>query len=100
MACWGRCSGNHIPDGGDTGHGKTFNINGDCKQVFLDFPAQLRGYYINRDRKPAFQSVILAGVYDVRNSAGKSGQRKTTNSIVPGILQECLKAMKMTTIPA
>jgi hypothetical protein len=36
-------------------------------QVFLDFLAQLRGYYINRDRKPAFQSVILAGVYDVRN---------------------------------
>lgn len=67
MDCWGRCSGNHIPDGGDTGHGKTFNINGDCKQGFLDFLAQLQGYYINRDRKPAFQSVILAGIYDVRN---------------------------------
>lgn len=36
-------------------------------QVFLDFLAQLRGYYINRDRKPSFQSVILAGVYDVKN---------------------------------
>lgn len=36
-------------------------------QVFLDFLAQLRGYYINRDRKPTFQSVILAGVYDVKN---------------------------------
>ncbi len=36
-------------------------------QVFLDFLAQLRGYFINRDRKPAFQSVVLAGVYDVRN---------------------------------
>lgn len=36
-------------------------------QVFLDFLAQLRGYYINRDKKPAFQSVILAGVYDVKN---------------------------------
>lgn len=34
-------------------------------QVFLDFLAQLRGYYINRDRKPAFHSVILAGVYDI-----------------------------------
>ncbi len=36
-------------------------------QVFLDFLALLRGYYINRDRKPTFQSVILAGVYDIRN---------------------------------
>lgn len=36
-------------------------------QVFLDFLAQLRGYYIRRDKKPAFQSVILAGVYDVKN---------------------------------
>ena len=36
-------------------------------QVFLDLLAQLRGYYINRDRKPTFQSVILAGVYDVKN---------------------------------
>ena len=36
-------------------------------QVFLDFLAQLRGYYIKRDRTPTFQSVILAGVYDVKN---------------------------------
>lgn len=36
-------------------------------QVFLDFLSQLRGYYIDRDRSPAFQSVILAGVYDVKN---------------------------------
>lgn len=36
-------------------------------QVFLDFLAQLRGCYINRDVKPTFQSVILTGVYDVRN---------------------------------
>lgn len=36
-------------------------------QVFLDFLAQLRGYYINRSRVAAFQSVILAGVYDIRN---------------------------------
>lgn len=36
-------------------------------QVFLDFLAQLRGYYINRDRFATFQSVILAGVYDIRN---------------------------------
>ena len=36
-------------------------------QVFLDFLAQLRGYYIRRDIQPTFQSVILAGVHDVRN---------------------------------
>lgn len=36
-------------------------------QVFLDFLAQLRAYYIDRDIQPAFQCVILAGVYDVKN---------------------------------
>lgn len=36
-------------------------------QVFLDFLAQLRGYYINRNRFATFQSVILAGVCDIRN---------------------------------
>ena len=36
-------------------------------QVFLDFLAQLRAAYLDRDEAPTFQSVILAGVYDVRN---------------------------------
>lgn len=36
-------------------------------QVFLDFLSQVRGYYIDRDEIPFFQSVILAGVYDVKN---------------------------------
>lgn len=36
-------------------------------QVFLDFLAQLRGYYIHRKERATFQSVILAGVYDVKN---------------------------------
>lgn len=36
-------------------------------QVFLDFLAQLRGYYIDRDVTPAFRSVILACVYDIKN---------------------------------
>lgn len=36
-------------------------------QVFLDFLAQLRGYYLHRDRFAAFQSVILASVYDIKN---------------------------------
>lgn len=33
-------------------------------QVFLDFLAQLRVQYIKRFQQPAFQSVILAGIYD------------------------------------
>lgn len=36
-------------------------------QVFLDFLAQLRGYYLSREDTPIFQSVILAGVYDIKN---------------------------------
>lgn len=36
-------------------------------QVFLDFLAQLRGYYINRSKYPTFRSVILAGVCDIKN---------------------------------
>ncbi|MBR1442286.1 MAG: AAA-like domain-containing protein, partial [Firmicutes bacterium] len=36
-------------------------------QVFLDFLAKLRAGYLKRQSKPTFQSVILAGVYDIRN---------------------------------
>ncbi len=36
-------------------------------QVFLDFLAQLRDLYLDRDASPTFQSVILAGVYDIKN---------------------------------
>ena len=36
-------------------------------QVFLDFLAQIRAQYINRFQQTAFQSVILAGVYDIKN---------------------------------
>ncbi len=38
-------------------------------QVFLDFLAQLRSCYLDRELKnrASFQSVILAGLYDVRN---------------------------------
>ncbi len=36
-------------------------------QVFVDFLAQLRACYLKRKRTPVFQSVILAGVYDVRS---------------------------------
>lgn len=36
-------------------------------QVFLSFLALLRGYYLDRKNRPAFHSVILAGVYDIKN---------------------------------
>lgn len=36
-------------------------------QVFIDFLAQLRGYYLAREVSPIFHSVILAGVYDIKN---------------------------------
>lgn len=36
-------------------------------QVFLDFLAQLRAGYLEREMIPTFQSVILAGLYDIRN---------------------------------
>lgn len=40
-------------------------------QVFLDFLAQLRFNFLNRDIAPTFQSVILAGVTDVRHLKAK-----------------------------
>lgn len=45
-------------------------------QVFLDFLAQLRNYYLEREAvgAPAFQSVILAGVYDIKNLKRKIRQ--------------------------
>lgn len=45
-------------------------------QVFLDFLSQLRGYYIHRSERPTFQSVILAGVYDVKNIKRKIRSEK------------------------
>lgn len=36
-------------------------------QVFIDFLAFLRRYYLNRTQKPIFHSVVLAGVYDIKN---------------------------------
>ena len=51
-------------------------------QVFIDFLAQLRAYYLKRRRIPVFQSVILAGVYDVRNIRRKirADEEHKTNS--------------------
>lgn len=36
-------------------------------QVFIDFLAQLRGYYFARDEMSIFHSVILAGMYSIKN---------------------------------
>lgn len=36
-------------------------------QVFIDFLAMLRGYYLGREEKATFHSVILAAVYDIKN---------------------------------
>jgi hypothetical protein len=51
-------------------------------QVFIDFLAQLRGYYIHRESRPIFQSVILSGVYDVKNIKRKikTDDEKKVNS--------------------
>lgn len=43
-------------------------------QVFLDFLSQLRGYFNHREERPIFQSVILAGVYDIKNLKQKIRQ--------------------------
>lgn len=53
-------------------------------QVFLDFLAQLRYYYLERaaQNSAAFHSVILAGVYDVKNLKRKlrGDEEHKTNS--------------------
>ena len=36
-------------------------------QVFIDFLSQIRSYYLKRDKMPIFHSVILAGVYNIKN---------------------------------
>ena len=37
------------------------------QEVFLSFLGTLRDKYLKRKNRPAFQSVILAGVYDIKN---------------------------------
>ena len=51
-------------------------------QVFLDFLSQLRGYYLHRRKRPTFHSVILAGVYDIKNLKHKirPDEQHKTNS--------------------
>lgn len=51
-------------------------------QVFIDFLAQFRGYYLKRTRNgsPTFQSVILAGVHDIKHLKGKMNKSSDTAS--------------------
>ncbi len=37
------------------------------QEVFLEFLGMLRDKYLKRKKRPTFQSVILAGVYDIKN---------------------------------
>ncbi len=50
-------------------------------QVFIDFLAQLRGYYLLRTLKdvPTFWSVILAGVHDIKHIKGKISRQTEPN---------------------
>lgn len=51
-------------------------------QVFVDFLALLRGYYLHRMEEPIFRSVILAGVYDIKRLKQKirvEGEHKTNS---------------------
>lgn len=41
--------------------------NASNNQVFISFLSMLRGYYLDRKNKDIFHSVILAGVYDIKN---------------------------------
>ena len=62
-------------------------------QVFLDFLAQLRASYIERRDDPsvgAFQSVILAGVTDVKHLKAKIRPTKIIKKTARGILLRTL----------
>ena len=37
------------------------------KEVFMSFLGMLRNQFLNRDERPAFWSVVLASVYDIKN---------------------------------
>ena len=47
---------------------------------FIKFLGLLRSMYLSRDRIPAFQSVILAGVYDIKNLKLRSEEQHQYNS--------------------
>ena len=63
-------------------------------QVFLDFLAQLRSIYLKRTKNPdipAFQSVILAGVTDIKHLKGKIRDNEQHKVNSPWNIAEDLK---------
>lgn len=48
-------------------------------EVFLDFLGMLRDKYLKRQNRPTFRSVILAGIYDIKNLK-KNMQVKSTQA--------------------
>ena len=52
-------------------------------EVFATFLGCLRDMYLKRDTRPVFQSVILAGVYDIKNLKGKIRPEKEHASDSP-----------------
>ena len=49
------------------------------QEIFLDFLGMLRDKYMKRRSRPTFRSVILSGVYDIKNlklRIGKDGERQ------------------------
>ena len=48
---------------------------------FLDFLSQLRDMYLQKRVKTTFQSVILAGVYDVKNLKSKIREEEKGNRL-------------------
>ena len=49
-------------------------------QVFIDFLAQLRGYYLDRENRSTFHSVIFAGVYDIKKLKLRTEEEHQYNS--------------------
>ncbi len=67
-------------------------------QIFLDFLGKLRSNYLKRQKRKSyktFQSVILAGVMDVKHLKSLPG----TASRIPSLGCRCMDWSKMTIIP-
>lgn len=70
-------------------------------QIFLSFLGLLREKYLKRQqgKDTTFQSVILAGVYDIKNLKLKLySQEETTRIIMQWISEPCLALSKRTMV--
>ena len=69
-------------------------LSDDYGVISLDFLAQLRLQYLEREKDldaPAFQSVVLAGVTDVRHLARRFETRTSIGSTAHGTLRQALR---------